>query len=79
METRRKVALVTGGTAGIGEAVVRSMAHLGVKIVFVGRDEDKGYGIEWELRDQGADVSFLKADLGVAQEVGRIVPFTVNK
>lgn len=79
MDTTKKVALVTGGTAGIGEAVVRSMAKLDVQVVFVGRDEDKGYGVERELRDQGADVSFLKADLGVAQEARRIVPFTVEK
>jgi A-factor type gamma-butyrolactone 1'-reductase (1S-forming) len=73
-----KVALITGGTAGIGEATVRRVAGLGARTVFVGRDEEDGRRIESELLRDGAEAIFYKADLGQPDEVRRIVPATVN-
>ena len=73
-----KVALITGGTAGIGEATVRRLALLGTKTLFVGRNESAGRRIEDELRRDGAEVVFFKADLSHPDEVRRIVPATVN-
>jgi NAD(P)-dependent dehydrogenase (short-subunit alcohol dehydrogenase family) len=46
MNYKGRVALITGGTAGIGEATVRHMANLGARTVFVGRDENDGRRIE---------------------------------
>src|SRR6516162_4160888 len=73
-----KVALITGGTAGIGEATVRLVALLGAKTLFVGRNESAGRRIEDELRRDGAEVVFFKADLSHPEEVRRIVPATVS-
>src|SRR5215472_11959079 len=73
-----KVALITGGTAGIGEATARRVAELGAKTVFVGRDEEDGRRIEAELLRNGAEVVFYKADLGQPDDVRRIVPATVD-
>jgi hypothetical protein len=42
MNFEGRVALITGGTAGIGEATVRRVASLGGRTVFVGRDENDG-------------------------------------
>lgn len=56
-------ALVTGGTKGIGRAVVGQLASLGAKITFAARDET---GVrEWEtsLRQDGYDVRGVTADL----------------
>ncbi|MBV8116313.1 MAG: glucose 1-dehydrogenase [Silvibacterium sp.] len=78
MNLEGKVALITGGTAGIGEATVRRIAGLGAGIVFVGRDENDGLRIESELLREGAAAVFLKADLSDPDEVRRIVPATVN-
>jgi NAD(P)-dependent dehydrogenase (short-subunit alcohol dehydrogenase family) len=73
-----KVALITGGTAGIGEATVRRVALLGTKTLFVGRNESSGRRIEDELRRDGAEAVFFKADLSHSDEVRRIVSATVN-
>ena len=42
MDLTGKVALITGGTAGIGEATVHRISRTGAKVVFVGRDEENG-------------------------------------
>jgi A-factor type gamma-butyrolactone 1'-reductase (1S-forming) len=78
MNFEGRVALITGGTAGIGEATVRRVARLGAKTVFVGRDEDDGRRIEYELLRGGAEAVFLKADVGHPDEVRRIVSASVN-
>jgi A-factor type gamma-butyrolactone 1'-reductase (1S-forming) len=74
-----KVALITGGTAGIGEATVRLVASLGARVVFVGRDRLKGERLERELRSRGNDVTFFQADLRIPQEARETVPFVVRK
>ncbi len=73
-----RVALITGGTAGIGEATVRRLASLGAKTVFVGRDENDGRRIESELLRDGAEAVFLKADVSHPDEVRRIVSASVD-
>jgi NAD(P)-dependent dehydrogenase (short-subunit alcohol dehydrogenase family) len=42
MMLENKVALVTGGTAGIGRATAIAMGTAGAKVVFSGRREAKG-------------------------------------
>jgi len=73
-----KVALITGGTAGIGKATVRRVASLGARTVLVGRDENDGRRIESEILGEGAEAVFLRADLSRPDEVRRIVSATVN-
>lgn len=78
MNFEGRVALITGGTAGIGEATVRHVASLGARTVIVGRDVDDGRRIEDELRRDSSEAVFIKADLSHPDEVRRIVPATVN-
>jgi NAD(P)-dependent dehydrogenase (short-subunit alcohol dehydrogenase family) len=74
MDLTGKVALITGGTAGIGEATVHRISRTGAKVVFVGRDEENGRLIESGLKDEGRDAFFLRADLSVPEEVHQVVP-----
>lgn len=55
-----KVALITGGTSGIGEATVRLFVEEGAKVVFTGRAEEKGMSLDKEL---GPNAEFLRADV----------------
>jgi hypothetical protein len=42
LRLENQVAVVTGGTRGIGEGIVRRFAQEGAKVVFSGRSDDKG-------------------------------------
>ena len=50
-----KVALVTGGYGGIGEAVCRSLARAGAKIAIAGHNANKAEACAVALRSQGHD------------------------
>jgi NAD(P)-dependent dehydrogenase (short-subunit alcohol dehydrogenase family) len=78
MNFEGRVALITGGTAGIGEATVRRVASLGARTVLVGRDENDGRRIESELLSDGAEAVFLKADVSHPDEVRRIIAASVD-
>ena len=60
----RRVALVTGGTRGIGLGVARALAADGWDLALCGtRDEDEVRGTLDELRGAGASVQYWAADL----------------
>ncbi len=59
-----KVALVTGGTSGIGKATATALAAMGADVVVVGRDRERGEGAAEEIRARtGARVDLALADL----------------
>lgn len=58
-----RTALVTGGTRGIGRAVVDRLAANGYSVVFSGRDEKAGAAVEAELQGRGHRGVFRQADL----------------
>jgi len=57
------VAAVTGGSSGIGAAVVRALAGEGAHVVFCGLDEAAGRQLETALTENGAEVSFCYGDV----------------
>jgi len=71
-----KVALITGGTSGIGEATARRLAALGAKVVITGRKSLEGRRVASEIRRRGGSVAFLRTDLSNPEEVRLVVPFT---
>jgi NAD(P)-dependent dehydrogenase (short-subunit alcohol dehydrogenase family) len=73
MKLEGKVALITGGNRGIGEAMVRLFSAEGAAVVFVARRKALGEALERELRNQGLDVTFLTGDVREESEVERIV------
>jgi 3alpha(or 20beta)-hydroxysteroid dehydrogenase len=58
-----KVALVTGGTMGIGAAVARGLADLGASVIITGRTVEYGENLAGELTAAGASVAFFKQDV----------------
>jgi NAD(P)-dependent dehydrogenase (short-subunit alcohol dehydrogenase family) len=70
-----KVALITGGTSGIGEATVELFVAEGAKVVFTGRNAEKGAEMEKAL---GGNARFFRADVRNEQEVKASVDETVR-
>jgi NAD(P)-dependent dehydrogenase (short-subunit alcohol dehydrogenase family) len=69
-----RVALVTGGTDGIGRAVALQLARGGDRVLFVGRSAQRGTQVRTELRKSlpGVDHVFLPADLSLLAETARM-------
>jgi retinol dehydrogenase 14 len=65
-----KVALVTGGTSGIGKATAMALSAMGADVVVVGRDRERGEGAAAEIRARtGGRVDLALADLSSQAEV----------
>lgn len=74
LELRDKVAVVTGGSAGIGLAVAKGLAAEGVHVAIGGRDPDRLAAAAAEIRAaQDVRVLAVEADVAVAADVDRLV------
>jgi 3-oxoacyl-[acyl-carrier protein] reductase len=71
-----QVAVVTGGTRGIGLATVRLLAEGGASMVVSGRDEDRLEAVARELEGTGAPVLTVAADAAKREDVDRLVEAT---
>lgn len=69
-----KVALITGGTDGIGKETALGLAKLGVELVLVGRNEQRGQSAVNYIKTKvpAAKVEYLQADLSLMSEVTRL-------
>jgi len=77
VELEGGAALVTGGTTGIGYAIVEAFLREGARVVLTGRDADLGEQAEKRLRVHG-DARFLKADAADPDEVTNSVEKAVR-
>ena len=59
-----KIAAITGGASGIGEATVRRFVAEGATVAFLDRDAERGERLAAELTAAGAKVAFTHADVG---------------
>ncbi|WP_030905180.1 3-oxoacyl-ACP reductase FabG [Streptomyces sp. NRRL F-5126] len=79
MGNEGRVALVTGGTSGIGLAVATDLARSGHRVVVCARSADTTELTVKELRAQGLDVHGEVADVRRAEDVRRLVAATVER
>ena len=63
MVATAQTALVTGGTSGIGRAAANKLAQLGVHVLVVGRNRERGEKTVAEIRTAGGKADFIPSDL----------------
>ena len=68
-----RVAFVTGGTGGIGTAIVKRLADMGHKVATNYRNEDKARAWQEQLKAAGYDVAIVKGDVTSPQEAEAMV------
>src|SRR5579863_5047554 len=78
-ELQGKVALVTGGTSGIGRDSAVLFAKAGAKVVVAGRREAEGAQTVELVAAAGAEGFFVKTDVSKAPEVEALIQKTVQR
>jgi NAD(P)-dependent dehydrogenase (short-subunit alcohol dehydrogenase family) len=73
-----KVALVTGGTSGIGLAAAKAFAQAGARVVIASRGEEAGERAALNLRRAGASALFVATDVREESAVARAVQRAVS-
>lgn len=73
-----KVAIVTGAADGLGKAISLCYAKNGMKVVVSDINSDKGMKVIEEIKSNGGDASFFKADVSTEEDVKGLVDFTVE-
>jgi len=77
MRLANKVALITGGTSGIGEATAVLFAKEGASVAVSGRNEKRGHAVIERILQAGGKAIFIRTDVRRAAECRRAVDETV--
>ena len=79
MSLQDKIAFVTGGSRGIGRAIVLSLAQEGATVVAVARNEDKLNEVVKEAEGFGGKVVPKIVDIGESKQLSSAIEETVEK
>ncbi len=73
-----KVAIVTGGTKGIGYGIAEEFIKEGARVMICGRNEQTGTAAAAELEKLGAEVLFVPCDVGDIASLDKSIEKTVE-
>jgi gluconate 5-dehydrogenase len=68
-----RVAIVTGGTGGIGSRLCEALSRVGARVVVHGRDAERAQAVAQQLRDEDGDAVASVADLTSREDADRMV------
>jgi NAD(P)-dependent dehydrogenase (short-subunit alcohol dehydrogenase family) len=74
-----KVALVTGGNAGIGRAAALAFAQPGAQVVVSGRRETEGAAVVAEIEGSGGEAIFVRTDVSKEADVKSMIGRTLAR
>ena len=78
MKLKDKVAIVTGGSKGIGWGVATVFAQQGAKVSVVARDPKAGEQTAEEIRNKGGEAVFIPCDISSEEEVKAMIATTID-
>ncbi len=68
-----RVALVTGGTGGIGSSIVQRLAAMGHRVATNYRDEERARTWQAKMRERGVEVALARGDVSSADEAQALI------
>ena len=79
MRLEGKVALITGGTSGIGTATAMRFASEGASVAITGRNIERGEQVVKDIVAAGGDAIFIQSDVRVAKDCRHAVDETLQR
>lgn len=78
MRLSGKVALITGGTSGMGRATALLFAQEGARVAITGRNEARGQDVAEQIEQAGGTAIFIRSDVRFAEDCRRAVEETLR-
>lgn len=79
MRLAKRVAIITGGTRGLGRAAALRFCQEGARVIVAGYDPNRGEETAAWLREQGHTAQFLQVDVADSQSVQAMVDSTLER
>lgn len=74
-----KIALITGGSKGIGRGIVTAFAKAGANVCFIARNEGTSNALVQEIESMGKTCRFYKADISNIEQCASVVDSIVKE
>jgi len=80
MDYTDKVAIITGGSKGIGEGCVRAFVAAGARVVFCARSEETGLSLANEVNQVGpGEANFIRCDISKVEEIKQLIDTAIAR
>jgi NAD(P)-dependent dehydrogenase (short-subunit alcohol dehydrogenase family) len=78
MRFDNKVAIITGGTSGIGLATAQLLSQEGARVVLIARNQSRGQAVVEQIFAAGGQAIFVPGDVGLAVDCQRCVATAIE-
>lgn len=78
MMSSKRVAVITGGTRGIGEHTAYKFAQEGDQVVIAGRSEEQGQAVVQTIKSNGGEAIFVRTDASKYEDMEALVEAAVE-
>ncbi len=79
MKLAEKVAIVTGSTRGIGQAIAEELARQGAKVVISGRNGERARQVAAAIQEAGGEAIAVQADVSHMEDAQQLVKETLDR